>query len=174
MEYAGEESLRTGSLGISPDHLMLGLIRHRNNAAVQTLESLGVDSDDFKKELDRSLISSESIPWSKHGEVRLTRNSRNILDIAVLESLKSGRRAVEAIHILAAIASSAGTHSGRYLKDKGVDKNMILSRFGKEEAVRRNAGAGHRPEMKDIAGALAEQIRKSIKLCGEDSGSMPS
>ena len=35
--YAREEALRTGSYGIGPDHLFLGIIRHADNDACRTL-----------------------------------------------------------------------------------------------------------------------------------------
>ena len=43
VSYAREEAMRTGSYGIGPDHLFLGLIRHEENTAFHTVQSLGVE-----------------------------------------------------------------------------------------------------------------------------------
>lgn len=49
--YAREEALRTGSYGIGPDHLFLGIIRHADNDACRTLTGLGADTDSMKSSL---------------------------------------------------------------------------------------------------------------------------
>ena len=33
ISYSREEAMRTGSYGIAPDHLFLGILRHKENAA---------------------------------------------------------------------------------------------------------------------------------------------
>ena len=45
IKYAREEAMRTGSYGIGPDHLFLGLIRHEDNTAFRALRDLGLDPD---------------------------------------------------------------------------------------------------------------------------------
>ena len=39
IKYAREEAMRTGSYGIGPDHLFLGLIRHEDNSAFKILQN---------------------------------------------------------------------------------------------------------------------------------------
>ena len=46
--YAREEAMRTGSYGIGPDHLFLGFIRHEDNTAFRSLQSLGVEPAELK------------------------------------------------------------------------------------------------------------------------------
>ena len=48
IKYAREEAMRTGSYGIGPDHLFLGIIRQEENAAFRALQSLGVEPADWK------------------------------------------------------------------------------------------------------------------------------
>ena len=60
--YAREEALRTGSYGIGPDHLFLGIIRHAENPAAATLKGLDVDTDQLKKFIDSRIFTSEQIP----------------------------------------------------------------------------------------------------------------
>ena len=51
INFARDEAMRTGSYGISPDHLMLGIIRHRDNAAADALLGLGVDLEMLKQSI---------------------------------------------------------------------------------------------------------------------------
>ena len=38
IRYAKDEAMRTGSYGIGPDHLFLGVLRHGDNAAFRTVK----------------------------------------------------------------------------------------------------------------------------------------
>ena len=50
IKYAREEAMRTGSYGIGPDHLFLGLIRHEDNTAFRALRDLGLDPEELKQD----------------------------------------------------------------------------------------------------------------------------
>ena len=65
MNFARDEAMRTGSYGISPDHLFLGIIRHGDNGAADTLRALGVDLDEFKKFIDERIRTDKYIPFSE-------------------------------------------------------------------------------------------------------------
>ena len=45
INYAREEAMRTGSYGIGPDHLFLGIIRHGDPPACPPLRGLGAARD---------------------------------------------------------------------------------------------------------------------------------
>ena len=49
IRYAREEAMRTGSYGIAPDHLFLGMVRHGENDACRVLVALGVDTADMRR-----------------------------------------------------------------------------------------------------------------------------
>ena len=57
IKYAREEAMRTGSYGIGPDHLFLGIIRQEENAAFRTLQSLGVEPADLKTFIDQRIFT---------------------------------------------------------------------------------------------------------------------
>ena len=48
LAYAKEEAMRTGDYSISPDHILLGILRHTDNDACRILEALGVDLEEMK------------------------------------------------------------------------------------------------------------------------------
>ena len=62
IKYAREEALRTGSYGIGPDHLFLGIIRQEENAAFKALQDLGVEPAELKTFIDRRIFTNETIP----------------------------------------------------------------------------------------------------------------
>ena len=56
INFSREEAMRTGSYGIAPDHLFLGIIRHRENTAVDALRGTMVDIDEMKQFIDEKIF----------------------------------------------------------------------------------------------------------------------
>ena len=65
INYAREEAMRTGSYGIGPDHLFLGIIRHGDNPGCTTLRGLGADLNSMKAFIDSRIFTNEQIPYSE-------------------------------------------------------------------------------------------------------------
>ena len=64
INYSREEAMRTGSYGIAPDHLFLGIIRHAENTASDALRGLGCDLTEMKQFIDSRVFTNEHIPYS--------------------------------------------------------------------------------------------------------------
>ena len=84
IRYSRDEAMRTGSYGIGPDHLFLGLLRHGENAAFKAIVGLGIDEDNFKKFIDSHIFTNEPIPYSESDKISFTRYAQNVLSITVL------------------------------------------------------------------------------------------
>ena len=56
INYARQEAMRTGSYGIGPDHLFLGMLRHEDNTACQVLSQLDTDLQEFKRFIDSKIF----------------------------------------------------------------------------------------------------------------------
>ena len=65
IKYAREEAMRTGSYGIGPDHLFLGIIRHEENTAFQVLQGLGVEPAELKGFIDSASLPTRRFPTLK-------------------------------------------------------------------------------------------------------------
>ena len=55
INYSREEAMRTGSYGIAPDHLLLGILRHRENSAADALLGVGTDLEELKQFIETEL-----------------------------------------------------------------------------------------------------------------------
>ena len=73
INFSREEAMRTGSYGIAPDHLFLGIIRHRENTAVDTLRGIGIDIDEMKEFIDSRIFTNEHIPYSEMENISFSR-----------------------------------------------------------------------------------------------------
>ena len=65
LTYAKEEAMRLGNYTVSTDHLVLGIMRHRDNAAMQSLDSLGINTAELKAHIDDNVRAKEPIPYEK-------------------------------------------------------------------------------------------------------------
>ena len=135
---AREEAMRTGSYGIEIDHIFLGILRHGSNAACALLVQLGADLTEAKVFLDSRMLLSESIPYSSMDKIRLSKGSQRVISLAVLESTKLGESQTSPLHLLLAISRDGTSCAHEFLKQKGVDAAVLLTRI----MVSQPAGSG--------------------------------
>ena len=131
ISYAREEAMRTGSYGIGPDHLFLGIIRHVDNLAYETLDGLDVSPSDIKKFIDSKIFTSEHIPYSELGNITFSRAAQNTLSLTVMEATRLGSREASSQHLLLALCRTTGSYGQAYLRNLGVDYSRLLSYMGK-------------------------------------------
>ena len=131
ISYAREEAMRTGSYGIGPDHLFLGIIRHVDNLAYETLDGLDVSPSDIKKFIDSKIFTSEHIPYSELGNITFSRAAQNTLSLTVMEATRLGSREASSQHLLLALCRTTGSYGQAYLRNLGIDYSRLLSYMGK-------------------------------------------
>ena len=126
INFARDEAMRTGNYGISPDHLFLGIIRHGDNGAADTLRALGVDLDEFKKFIDERIRTDKYIPFSEFEKITLSRGAYNILSLTILEATMAMSGIVRPEHLLLALCkASAGGYGQTWLNDRGTGYHDI-------------------------------------------------
>ena len=142
INYAREEAMRTGCYGIAPDHLFLGIIRHRENTAVNALMGVGTDVNELKQFIDDHIFTNEHIPYSDIDNISFSRGAQNVLNFTILEASKIRCREAGPQHLLLALCRAAGSYGSSYLRDTGVDygyifryldRNSLLDRGQEEE-----------------------------------------
>lgn len=143
IRYARDEAMRTGSYGIGPDHLFLGVLRHGDNAAFRTVTGLGIDADNFKRFIDSHIFTNEPIPYSESDKISFTRYAQNALSITVLEASKQGVTEANSLHLLLALCRTTENYGQAYLRQHGVDYGRLLS-YMRDEGM-----LGKDPEQED-------------------------
>ena len=143
IRYAKDEAMRTGSYGIGPDHLFLGILRHGDNAAFRTVTGLGIDADNFKRFIDSHIFTNEPIPYAESDKISFTRYAQNVLSITVLEASKQGVTEANSLHLLLALCRTTENYGQAYLRQHGVDYGRLLS-YMRDEGM-----LGKDPEQED-------------------------
>ena len=127
--------MRTGSYGIAPDHLILGLLRHKENSAVDALRGLGIDVEELKQFIDSHIFTNEHIPYSEIDSITFSRGVQNVLSFTILEATKLRNRQAGVEHLLLALCRAGDSYGVTYLRDLGVDYGMIYRYMEKNSMI---------------------------------------
>lgn len=136
LSYARDEAMRTGDYSISPDHILLGILRHADNDAARALSALGIDLAEMKTAIESSLFRPKSISYSESDRITFSRSAQNTLNLTIVEATMASSDRIIAIHLLLAIANSSGSASLQYLKSFGIDHSKISAYAKANELVR--------------------------------------
>ena len=162
--------MRTGCYGIAPDHLFLGIIRHRENSAVNALMGVGTDINELKQFIDNHIFTNEHIPYSEIENISFSRGAQNVLSFTILEATKVRCKEAGPQHLLLALCRAAGSYGSSYLRDTGVDygyifryldRNSMLDRGSEENEEVESAPT---PEIHIREGEVKEQEQQVSAL----------
>lgn len=168
IRYAKDEAMRTGSYGIGPDHLFLGVLRHGDNAAFRTVTGLGIDADNFKRFIDSHIFTNEPIPFAESDKISFTRYAQNVLNITVLEASKQGVDEANSLHLLLALCRTTENYGQAYLRQHGVDYGRLLSYMRDEGMLENDSSQEEESQNDDQQGSNPES--KPEKSVIEDFG----
>ena len=136
IKYAREEAMRTGSYGIGPDHLFLGIIRQEENAAFRTLQSLGIEPADLKTFIDQRIFTGETLPYEQLDHIAFSRQSQNVLSITVMEASRLKSPLAQPQHLLLALCRTTESYGQVFLRSHGIDYGRLLA-FMEDEGLLR-------------------------------------
>ena len=136
IKYSREEAMRTGSYGIGPDHLLLGIIRHEDNAAFRAIQALGVEPSNLKAYIDSRIQTGESIPYEQIDNINFSRQAQNVLSITVMEASRMKSEAAGSHHLMLALCRTTDSFGQVFLRSNGVDYGRMLAYFEDEGLLR--------------------------------------
>ena len=138
IKYAREEAMRTGSYGIGPDHLFLGIIREEENAAFAAIRNLGVEPAELKSFIDGRIFTNETIPYEQLDNINFSRQAQNVLSITVMEASRLKSPAAMPQHLLLALCRTTESYGQLFLRSHGIDYGRLLAYFEDEGLLRPN------------------------------------
>ena len=136
IKYAREEAMRTGSYGIGPDHLFLGIIRHEENPAFKALQDLAIEPADLKTFIDQRIFTNETIPYEQIDNISFSRQAQNVLSITVMEATRLKSPAAAPQHLLLALCRTTESYGQVYLRSHGIDYGRLLAYMEDEGLLR--------------------------------------
>ena len=125
--FSREEALRLGHDYIGVEHLMLGLIREGEGKAIRILKTLGLDTKELRKSMERNLNVGTGKAVNM-GDIPLVRQAEKVLKITYLEAKLFKSNIIGTEHLLLSILKDEDN-----LATKSLQKNNIFYETVKEE-----------------------------------------
>lgn len=132
ISYSKEEAERLGNRFISPEHLMLGILKEGEGAAMQILEYLNVNTDDIKEEIEKSLRETEPL---KSDDLPLLKSTERILKLVHLEAKSLKSKKINTGHLLLALLKEKNSIIGDIMSAKNIDYQNIRQLLDKQKPV---------------------------------------
>lgn len=129
LDRAVEEAMRTGWTTVEPDHLLLGILRHRENDAARVIEDFGIDPAEMKDFIDSTIFRHSPVAWSDRGRIKVSGAARNLLNLAAFEAIKAGQDEISAVHLLLALMKNGSGCGRTYLEENGIDAAGLQARL---------------------------------------------
>ena len=103
LAFSREEAIRLSSKNVSPEHLLLGLLRDKTGPVHELFILLDINCQTGKAELEKKVRCDDiTIPFNLHN-LTLDESASNILKLAVLEARIQATNTVDEQHLLLAI-----------------------------------------------------------------------
>ena len=128
LSFSREEAERLTSKSVTPEHIMLAILREKTGPVWELFSKWKVDIDNIKREIEKkvqekSINTTVSIP-----DIILDEQANNILKLAVLEARMQHAETVDILHLFLAILHDSSNNGAKVvLEDSGFNYNNAIS-----------------------------------------------
>ncbi len=135
LNFSKEEAQRHSCKEVEPDHLFLGLLRHKGRTPV-LLKELHVDTELMKRQVEQHI--DETLHTENCGEpLGLGEDANRILKLAILEARKRSTQMVDETHLLLAMMHTPqNNYPKEYLKQNNIDYDTMADHISKADKIR--------------------------------------
>lgn len=132
--YSKEEAIRTGCYEITSDHLILGIIRHKENAGYDLLMDLRISIPYLKLKISDKITKGDIIPFGQSDKITFGPSVESALRTMIIDSRSEGITIPNALNLLLAIIKCEDSVFSTIIKDMGLTYQTIKARaFGEKE-----------------------------------------
>lgn len=128
LSFSREEAERLTSRSVTPEHIMLALLREKTGPVWELFNQWKVDIDSLKKEIEKKIQEQTTDTAVPIPDMLLNEQANNILKLAVLEARLQHAQTVDTPHLLLAILhDSSDNGAKKVLEDSGINYNNTVS-----------------------------------------------
>lgn len=128
LSFSREEAERLTSRSVTPEHIMLALLREKTGPVWELFNQWKVDIDSLKKEIEKKIQEQTTDTAVPIPDMLLNEQANNILKLAVLEARLQHAQTVDTPHLLLAILhDSSDNGAKKVLEDRGINYNNTVS-----------------------------------------------
>ena len=132
ISYSKEEALRLGHKQIGTEHLLLGMLRDGGGKAISILNSIDVDLDELRKNielLNPAIIDSSELKLNEKKNLHLTRQAERALKTAFLEAKLFQNNSINTAHLLLCILRNDNDPVTKILGKMNISYDNVKEQF---------------------------------------------
>ncbi len=166
--FAQEEARSLQHNFIGTEHILLGLIQEGDGIAFRVLESLGVDLNTVRQQVEK-IIGKGNKPSAT---ISYTPRAKKVIELAIEEGRSLGHNYVGTEHLLLGLLREGEGIAARVLADLGINlelaRERILQSLGKGKVPAGKPGSARRIKSKSKTPALDNFGRDLTRSARED------
>ncbi len=159
---AQEEAKRLNHSAVGTEHLLLGIIREGEGAASKVLESLNINPERVRAEIESAVGRGERTPYE---EVPLTPRAKKVLELALDEARRLGHNYISTEHLLLGLIREGEGVAARVLEAAGADlervRSQVVSLLGEKGTASSPKQAGKTPTLDEFGRDLSKLAREN-------------
>ena len=132
IKYSKEEAARTDASSISPEHLLLGIIRSEESNAADLIRKLYGDFKKIRKELESEISAMEDNQTTQKTDIRdlnFNDQSIRILRLCFLESKLDNKDSIGSEHILLGIMKEEKNNAAKVLIQNNITYEKVKEKL---------------------------------------------
>ncbi|MDL2223110.1 ATP-dependent Clp protease ATP-binding subunit [Bacteroidales bacterium OttesenSCG-928-M11] len=123
--YSREEAGRLHNNQVGIEHVLLGILRDRNNRASSIINSLGINIQEIKIDIDNELFQEGD--FVSENQLTIDKNVENILRMSLLESMNLNSSQTDTEHLLLAILRNPNALATQILNKYNLDYEKVYN-----------------------------------------------
>lgn len=124
--FSRQEAERLGNDSVSPEHLLLGLLRMENSRGVKVLEACGVQLGDLKQRLENQVRGAVGPSGDM---LSMTKQAERVKNMVELEAMQCKAVEADTEHLLLAILKDGNSLAAVELNKEGANYDAVMEQL---------------------------------------------
>lgn len=120
LAFSKEEAERLNNGSVTPSHILLAMLRHKENSAVSVLQKLNIDLQTLKRRLEESTQDSRLLIAPSINDMDFDLNASRVIRLGALEARLMHSESIDTIHLLLAILKANDCQASNIMSEMNV------------------------------------------------------
>ena len=120
LAFSKEETERLNNGSVTPSHILLAMLRHKENSAVSVLQKLNIDLQVLKRRLEESTQDNRLLIAPSINDMDFDLNASRVIRLGALEARLMHSESIDTIHLLLAILKANDCQASNIMSEMNV------------------------------------------------------
>lgn len=120
LAFSKEEAERLNNGSVTPSHILLAMLRHKENSAVSVLQKLNIDLQVLKRRLEENTQDNRLLIAPSINDMDFDLNASRVIRLGALEARLMHSESIDTIHLLLAILKANDCQASNIMSEMNV------------------------------------------------------